>query len=79
MKHVRHENTTVSSFTTATQPKLQPKIEPKKPIPLLEHRIYEHFKTEQKTETVRKKLKQSKNENGSLPDFPPGEMFQRTV
>lgn len=45
------------------KPKVQPAIEQKKPKASLEHRIYEYFKTEQKTETVRKKLKQSK------PDF----------
>lgn len=43
------------------QPKLQA-IEPNKPMQSLEHRIYEHFKTEQTTESVRKKLKQQKSD-----------------
>lgn len=51
----------------ALEPKIlvQPKppvIEPKKSIQSLEQRIYEHFKTEQTTETVRKKLKQPKSD-----------------
>ena len=44
-----------------TQPK-PPVIEPKKPVQSLEQRIYEHFKTEQTTESVRKKLKQPKSD-----------------
>jgi hypothetical protein len=45
------------------KPNIQHVIEQKKIAPLLEDIIYEYFKTEQKTETVRKKLKASK------PDF----------
>ena len=45
------------------KPNTQPVIEQKKAIPLLEDIIFEYFKTEQKTETVRKKSKASK------PDF----------
>lgn len=45
------------------KPNTQPVIEEKKVVSLLEDIIYESFKTEQKIETVRKKLKASK------PDF----------
>ena len=51
----------------ALEPKIQAQpqtiIEPKKPTQSLEKKIYEHFKTAQTTETVRKKLNQPK------PDF----------
>lgn len=44
------------------KPKAKPVIEQNKSIPILEDQIYEHFKTEQKTETVRKKLKLSQSD-----------------
>ena len=43
------------------QPKPQV-VEPKKTVQNLEQRIYEQFKTEQTTESVRKKLKQPKSD-----------------
>ena len=48
----------------ALKPKEKPKaaITQNNAIPSLEHIIYEHFKTEQKTEAVRKKLKQPKSD-----------------
>lgn len=54
-----------SQIALAPKEKLntQPVIEQKKVAPLLEDVIYDLFKTEQKTETIRKKLKASK------PDF----------
>lgn len=59
---VKHRIALEPKSQAQTQPITQV-IEPKKPIKSLEQRIFEHFKTEQTTESVRKKLKQPK------PDF----------
>lgn len=55
---VRH----LIAFKPKEKPKVQPAIAKTNSPPSLEDEIYEHFKTEQKTETVRKKLKQPKSD-----------------
>ncbi|MCZ2721556.1 hypothetical protein O1D97_07790 [Marinomonas sp. 15G1-11] len=57
-----HKVQCIISLEPKEKPKAQPVIEQKNPAPTLEQQIFEHFKSETKTETVRKKLKQPKSD-----------------
>ncbi|MGB3385997.1 MAG: hypothetical protein WBA64_15195 [Marinomonas sp.] len=58
---LKHSIALESKAQIQAQPKPQV-IEPKKTVQNLEQRVYEQFKTEQTTESVRKKLKQPKSD-----------------